>query len=218
MVGSAMQSKLLVISAVALTAVHVDALAAVGRTPGTFDVTAGGEATYTIPIAVPPGVNGLTPQLALTYASRSRQSIAGYGWNISGAMAIARCRSTIAQDGVARQVRNDVQDRFCLNGSKLRLVSAAGTYGLAGSEYRTEIETFSRITYGPQGGSGPNWFKVEGKDGLIYEFGATSDSLIESKGQTTARSWALSKVRDRDFNEIKYTCAVNHLMRARMMA
>jgi RHS repeat-associated protein len=198
-------SKSPALSALALIAVHVDVSAAVGRTPGTFDVTAGGEGTYTIPIAVPPGVNGLTPQLALTYASRSRQSIAGYGWNISGAMAIARCNSTIAQDGVARQVRNDVQDRFCLNGSKLRLVSAAGTYGLAGSEYRTEIETFSRITYGPQGGSGPNWFKVEGRDGLIYEFGATPDSLIESKGQTTARSWALSRVRDRDFNEIKYT-------------
>lgn len=202
-----MRSSHLLFSALALTFANTTTLAAIGRTPGTFDVTAGGEGTYTIPIAVPPGVNGLTPQLALTYASRSRQSIAGYRWNISGAMAIARCNSTPAQDNVARQVRNDVQDRFCLNGSKLRLVSAAGTYGLAGSEYRTEIDTFSRITYGPQGGSGPNWFKVEGKDGLIYEFGATADSLIESKGQTTARSWALSKVRDRDYNEIKYVYA-----------
>jgi hypothetical protein len=59
----------------------VDVLAAVGKTPGAFEVSASGEATYTIPIAVPPGVNGLTPQIALTYASRSRQSIAGYGWN-----------------------------------------------------------------------------------------------------------------------------------------
>jgi hypothetical protein len=207
-----MRAKFLVMSAFALTAIHVDVMAAVGRTPGSFDVTAWGEGTYTIPIAVPPGVNGLTPQLALTYASRSRQSIAGYGWNISGAMAITRCNSTFVQDGVARQVRNDLQDRFCLNGSKLRLVSAAGTYGAVGSEYRTEIETFSRITaMGPAAGNGPGWFKVEGKDGLVYEFGATADSRIESKGQTTPRSWALNKVKDQDDNEIKYTYAEDTL-------
>ena len=133
----------IVLSALVLTAAHMDVLAAVGRTPGSFDVTAEGESTYTIPIAAPPGVRGLTPQLALAYASRSRQSIAGFGWNISGAMAITRCASTVAQDGVARSVRNDLQDRFCLNGNKLRLIS--GGYGVAGSEYRTEIETFSRI-------------------------------------------------------------------------
>jgi hypothetical protein len=90
-----MQSKFFALSALALIAVHVNGLAAVGRTPGAFEVSATGEATYTIPIALPPGVNGLTPQIALTYASRSRQAIAGYGWNISGAMAIKRCFSTM---------------------------------------------------------------------------------------------------------------------------
>ena len=197
-----MRSKRFVLSALALTVVHSNVLAAVGRTPGSFDVTATGEATYAIPIAVPPGVNGLTPQLALTYASRSRQSIAGWGWNISGAMAITRCASTVAQDGIARGVVNDLNDRYCLNGNKLRLVS--GTYGIAGSEYRTEIETFSRIKAFGSAGNGPGWFVVEGKDGLVYEFGNTTDSRILSKGQTTARSWALNLVRDRDFNEIKY--------------
>ena len=96
--------------------------AAVGRTPASVDVSPAGEATYTIPIAAPPGVRGLTPQLALVYAHRSRQSIAGWGWGISGALAIARCASTAVQDTVPRNVRNDLQDRFCLNGNKLRLI------------------------------------------------------------------------------------------------
>lgn len=193
---------LLVLSALALTVAHRDASAATGRTPGDFDVTSTGEATYAIPIAAPPGVRGLTPQLALTYASRSRQSIAGIGWNISGAMAITRCASTVAQDGVARAPTNSTQDRFCLDGNKLRLVS--GTYGAANSEYRTEIETFSRIKAFGTAGNGPAHFIVEGKDGLIYEFGNTTDSRILAKALPTARSWALNRVRDRDNNEIKY--------------
>lgn len=186
----------------ALAGTSIDTLAAVGRTPGSFDVTATGEGTYTIPIAVPQGVRGLTPQLALSYAHRSRQSIAGIGWNISGAMAITRCTSTMAQDGVASAVRNLVNDRFCLNGNKLRLVS--GSYGVAGSEYRTEIETFSRIKAYGSAGNGPGYFIVDGKDGLTYEFGRTPDSQVQAGGQQTARSWALNKVRDRDFNEINY--------------
>ena len=197
-----MRSMLLVLSALALTIAHRDVPAATGRTPGAFDVTSTGEATYMIPIAAPPGVRGLTPQLALTYASRSRQSIAGYGWNISGAMAITRCDSTVAQDGTARGVTNSLQDRFCIDGNKLRLIS--GTYGSGNSEYRTEIETFSRIKAFGTAGNGPAHFIVEGKDGLIYEFGNTTDSRILAKGQTTARSWALNRVRDRDNNEIKY--------------
>jgi hypothetical protein len=147
------------------------ALAAVGRTPAAFNVSPAGEATYTIPIAAPPGVRGLTPQLALVYGHRSRQSIAGWGWGIAGYSVIARCASTAEQDITPRNVRNDLQDRFCLNGNKLRLIS--GTYGVAGSQYRTEIETYSRIKAYGAAGNGPAYFIVEGKDGLIYEFGNT---------------------------------------------
>ncbi len=42
-----------------------------------------GSALYTIPIEVPPGTNGLKPNVALTYASSNRQtSWVGYGWGI----------------------------------------------------------------------------------------------------------------------------------------
>jgi hypothetical protein len=156
------------------------AQAAVGRTAGTFDVSAGGEAVYSIPFAAPPGVRGLTPQLALVYSHRSGQSIAGAGWGIAGLSAITRCASTLVQDQVARNVRNDALDRFCLNGNKLRLI--AGTYGVAGSEYRTELETYQRITAFGAAGNGPAYFIVEGRDGLVYEYGNTTNSRIESIG------------------------------------
>ena len=41
----------------------------VGTTPGSFNV-ANGAASYSIPITVPPGINGIAPSLSLTYSSQ----------------------------------------------------------------------------------------------------------------------------------------------------
>ena len=56
--------------------------AAVGRTPGTFAVSATGGATYTIPIWAPPGPQGVRPNIALTYNSRQDKGYVGVGWTI----------------------------------------------------------------------------------------------------------------------------------------
>ena len=177
--------------------------AGVGRTPGSPGVSTTGDASYTIPFRLPAGTRGLTPQLGLGYSSAVSQSIAGVGWYVAGASAISRCSSTVAQDGVARDVRLDVSDRFCLDGQKLRLSS--GTYGSAGSTYRTEIETYARITAYGVAGTGPQYFVVEGRDGLRYEYGNTGDSRIESGGTGTARAWALNRIADRQDNDIVFT-------------
>ncbi len=182
-----------------------DAYAAVGRTSGAFDVSASGQANYSIPIVTPPGINGMTPQLALVYGHGSSNTLIGVGWNIAGLTAIRRCPRTWAQDNESRDVRNDASDRFCLDGNKLRLT--AGTYGSAGSTYQTELETFSRVTAFGAAGNGPAYFYVEGKDGLIYEYGNTTDSRIESVGQFTVRTWALNKIRDRSGNAIQFAYA-----------
>jgi YD repeat-containing protein len=179
--------------------------AAVGRTPGYADVSASGQAGYSIPLTLPPGARDLTPSLALVYSSGVGQSTAGVGWSITGLSAIARCASTVAQDGIAREVRNDLQDRYCLDGQKLRLVS--GTYGVAGSEYRTEIESFRRIKAYGAAGNGPAYFVVEGADGLLYEYGNSADSRIESLGQSTPWAWALNRARDRQGNDIVFAYA-----------
>lgn len=179
--------------------------AAVGRTVGDANVSPTGEATYSIPIFAPPGTKGLAPELALVYAHRQDEGLAGVGWSISGMSAITRCAKTWVQDGAPAAIRLGTDDRVCLDGNQLKLVS--GTYGTAGSTYRTEIDTIARITAQGTAGNGPASFRVEQKNGLIYEYGNSTDSRIESLAvgfTTTARAWALSTIRDREGNTIQF--------------
>ena len=176
-----------------------------GRTVGSAGVTSIGTATYSIPLVLPRGTNGLTPQLAITYDHRTGSSPLGVGWSIGGLSTIARCVSTKVQDGAPRNVRLDYNDQYCLDDQKLRL--DAGTHGQAGAQYRTEVESFARITAYGTAGFGPAYFVVERKDGLIYEYGNTIDSRIESLGVATARVWALNRIRDRSGNTITFVYA-----------
>jgi len=64
----------------------------VGATVAQFRVDEGGNATYAVPIQLPPGTAGLAPKLALTYSSRGGNGPMGPGWTIEGASQISRCR------------------------------------------------------------------------------------------------------------------------------
>ncbi len=131
-------------AAVALFGLATPTLAAVGRTAGSAAVSQSGSAQYQIALALPAGRRGLTPPLGLVYDSNGSRGVAGLGWSIAGASIISRCEKTVAQDGAAQGVRNQTTDGYCLDGNRLRLVG--GTYGAAGSTYRTELNNFSRIT------------------------------------------------------------------------
>src|SRR5580692_6237600 len=109
------------------------ALANVGRTAGKYVVSPTGAATYTIPIWAPRGPNGLQPSISLVYNSQQTAGYLGVGWSVSGISAITRCNRTVAQDGAAAPVALTMSDAFCLDGQRLQLTSAPGTYGEAGS-------------------------------------------------------------------------------------
>ncbi len=51
----------------------------VGVTDGSLSVSLSGTANYNIPISVPPGINGVVPQIGLSYSSQSGVGVAGYG-------------------------------------------------------------------------------------------------------------------------------------------
>src|SRR5829696_6537495 len=91
-------------------------LSAVHRPQGTFDVDANGQATYRIPIELPPGIAGYQPHLQLAYGHRQPNGIMGVGWSLSGLSAITRTKATYAVDGFNAAVSYDSNDRYMLDG------------------------------------------------------------------------------------------------------
>lgn len=140
----------------------------VGITAGQLSVSPSGAANYSIPITVPPGINGVVPQIGLAYNSQAGVGMAGYGWNIAGLSAITRIPSTKFHDGVIDPVDFDLYDRFALDGQRLMLKS--GTYGSSGSVYETEQFSNTKVTF-----TG-TYFKVEYPDGSTAYYGQTPDS------------------------------------------
>ena len=106
-----------------------------GSLTGGASVDGSGRARFSMPIEVPPGINGLTPSLGLSYSSAAPNGPVGLGFSISGLATMARCRDNIADDGAISEIEFDGEDALCFNGQRLTLVS--GVYGEPGSEYRT---------------------------------------------------------------------------------
>lgn len=51
----------------------------VGTIGGIVDVSAMGGATYTIPVLLPEGVNGIQPKLSISYNSQTGNGLMGWG-------------------------------------------------------------------------------------------------------------------------------------------
>jgi RHS repeat-associated protein len=183
--------------------------AAVGVTPGVGAVTDRGAATYTIPLKLPG--DRMTPTLAISYDHTRGDGLLGIGFAISGFSTIQRCNKTPLGGRAAPDLLAD--DMYCLDGQKLRLTS--GNWGQPNSTYQTELETFARVTAlgttdgggGLQGG--PERWEVWTRDGLIHEYGFTSDSRILSVGSNVYRAWALNRIRDRVGNYIDFSYTID---------
>lgn len=193
----------------------LDSFAAVGFTAAGFSVSPGGGAIYSVPLTVPHGVADLQPSLSLDYSSEARSGLAGIGWNLSGVASITRCPRTKRQDGVNGAVTFSSTDRFCLNGQRL-VLDGSSTYGALNAVYRTEGETFSRITALSSAVTGQAYFKMETKSGLVYEFGNTALSLVKPGPATAGGTaptvpllWAVNKISDRLGNSMDFTYKVD---------
>ena len=76
-----------------------DASPIAGAVQGAFSVSSTGEATYSIPLILPPGAAGMAPSLGVAYSSASGEGMLGRGFSLSGLSAITRCARSMAQDG-----------------------------------------------------------------------------------------------------------------------
>lgn len=125
-------------------------------TKGNIEVDGGGQLQFTLPIALPPGVKSVAPQINLVYSSGSGNGIAGYGWNLSGITAISRAGKNIEKDGEVKSIQLDYSDYYSFNGQ--RLILKSGEYGKDGAEYVTEKYSNVKIK---SVGNLPNWKQPE---------------------------------------------------------
>ncbi|MDQ8203358.1 RHS repeat-associated core domain-containing protein [Pelagicoccus sp. SDUM812003] len=172
----------------------------VGTLGGEVSVDNKGSANYSIPIHTPPGRLGVEPSISLNYSSQGGNGILGVGWGLSHGFpeAIVRGRSILARDGETRGIEFDSSDKFYLDGKRLIVVS--GTYGHHGSEYRTEVDSFAKIT---ASGSGDNidTFTVKTKDGMTLTFGkigSETDGYQQGEFETQGKAYAYALKRAMD--------------------
>ncbi|MYY44009.1 polymorphic toxin type 44 domain-containing protein [Elizabethkingia anophelis] len=174
-------------------------------TQGQVEVDSNGQLQFSLPIALPPGIKSIAPQIHLVYGSSSGNGIAGYGWNLSGVTSISRMGKTIEKDGEVKGIQLDYSDYYQLNGQRLILVS--GEYGRDGAEYATE--KYSNIKVKSVGvnsqQNGPLYFEINYEDGSQAWYGHTPEGeSVWENGATTPIEYNIVKWIDAQGNYITY--------------
>lgn len=148
-----------------------------------------GASTYSIPITLPPGTNGMTPRLALQYNSDRGNGWIGVGWELVGLGSIERS----TKKGIPEYDSTDTYT-LTLNGSSQELVADSS------GGYRTQIETFLRIQKDTTG------WTITDTGGLQYRFGATTDSqVVALRTGGGTRAWLLDRIMDTHGNYVEVT-------------
>ena len=192
----------LLAAAPAISSAAVRASDRIGTSAGQLRVDESGAATYRMPLAMPAGTAGVTPPLSLNYSSQAGNGLLGQGWSLGGVSAITRCRQTLAQDGRAKPISWSSDDRFCLDGQRLVLISGSH-YGAVGATYHTEIDRFVTVTASGGSAGHPDFFTVTRKDGSTSHYGQTTDARQQAGPHTL--SWLQNRFADSVGNAIDYS-------------
>jgi hypothetical protein len=164
-----------------------------------------GTGNFSVPIALPPGRNGLQPQLTLQYSTGHGNGPFGLGWALS-IPGVSRKTSS----GIPRY--DDASDAFLLSGAE-DLVPVLGAPQSV-TRYRPRTEgLFARIDHHRDAQS--NYWHVASKDGLSSYYGTSRPSGAASGWQDPAAivdpqrpahvfAWKLTRTVDPFGNRIGY--------------
>jgi hypothetical protein len=164
-----------------------------------------GTGNLKVPISVPPGRNGLQPELSLVYSTGAGNGPFGLGWSLS-APTISRKTSM----GVPRY-RDSADDRslrdtFLLSGAEDLVPVGAPEPGVTRFRPRTE-GLFARIERIRD--AGRDVWRVSGRDGLVSLYGAAGEDgdpavVAHPDNRAAIYSWHLSETTDPFGNRIVY--------------
>jgi len=166
-----------------------------------------GSATYSYPIEVPPGTNGLAPNLYLTYSSQSaggRAGLIGLGWDLN---------MNYIQRDVQHTPNNINDDTFdlILDGQKYDLMYVASE-----NRYHTKTDTYINIERKAGGlNTKQEYWTVRTKDGKTYQFGyygnsqptdapRSSEVINPDPNRNYVWRWYLDEIKDTHDNKIYY--------------
>ncbi len=177
----------------------------VGTLKGTAVVNQFGRVNYQVPLTVPPGTGGMSPELSLSYQSNgSANSILGQGFELTGPSMISRSPATMLDDGFIAPIEFDKDDQFSLDGQRLRKIRALSPVnGRARNQYQTKHDSSSRIVSHLDPEGQPLWFTVETKSGRVLRFGRREDARLGHDDNRTF-GWYLDTVTDRFGNYMRY--------------
>jgi hypothetical protein len=157
-----------------------------------------GTGNFTVPIALPPGRNGLQPQLSLVYSSGNSSGAYGLGWNL-GVPGVSRKTSK----GIP--LYDDSQDVFILSGAEDLVPVPGGPVGATRYRPRTE-GLFARIDHHYDASN--DYWEVRSKDGLVSLYwtpaamGADPAVIADPADRTKTFAWKLTQTEDPFGNRI----------------
>lgn len=173
-----------------------------------------GEASYRVPIVVPPGPSGHQPNLELVYDSGEGRGAAGwlgFGWSLSGESRIERdtrtgtpydpanysCGTGAAQPCYRNAFTLDGQDLVC-SGSSCTPCTSGTTSEIC--RYRTQSDDGRLIYYM---GETAGW-KVFDREGRTLIYGAAAGGRLVNPQNSSVFSWQIESSTDVVGNAISY--------------
>jgi len=175
-----------------------------------------GTANVGYPIVIPPGRQGMQPQLGIQYSSGGGNDWLGLGWNLSLPKITIETRWGVPRYG---DIDGDGSDdnleteTYLLNGEQLAPTahrSLQFEQRQANKQFYPRVEgSFQKII---RHGNSPNnyWWEVTDKSGTVYSYGGVKNGGIEENAILRVEnggpiaSWALVETRDLYNNFVRY--------------
>jgi len=164
-----------------------------------------GSLSYSYDFNIPPGRNGMQPNINLSYNSQLKNfsNITGLGWELN----LIDIHRDFRKTNLQKEENNYNYLIFNFYGNNLKIFPkdlADNYYG----EYITENSDFSKIEFIEEEGAYSMFWRVTDKNGTVYTLGKTAFSRVdtpeyEDQPELTYK-WMITEIRDTNDNYIRF--------------